>query len=35
LQHTPPWWDVKFTPSHAIQPALADFWREQTSLNLA
>ena len=35
LQHAPPWWDVKFTPSHAIQPALADFWREQTSFNLA
>jgi len=35
LQHTPAWWDVKFTPSHAIQPALADFWREQTSLSLA
>ena len=35
LQHTPAWWDVKFTPSHAIQPALADFWREQTSFNLA
>jgi len=28
LQHTPAWWDVKFTPSHAIQTALADFWRE-------
>ena len=28
LQHTPVWWNVKFTRSHAIQPALADFWRE-------
>ena len=28
LKYTPAWWDVKLTPSHAIQPALADFWSE-------